>query len=126
MRRCLILTINGGSSSLKFALFAGADSPVRLLYGRVERIGMPDSRLVVADADCGPDVDSQVDAPDQTAAISLVMERLRHRVGLTNTAVVGQGIVHGGKRFCRFDPELTQVTESERSTHAPTLPQTAA
>ena len=38
-----ILTINGGSSSLKFALFALGDRPARLLSGRVERVGMPSS-----------------------------------------------------------------------------------
>ena len=34
-----ILTINGGSSSLKFAVFVAANSIERLLSGRVERIG---------------------------------------------------------------------------------------
>jgi acetate kinase len=45
--RSCILTINGGSSSLKFALFELSDRPARLLSGRVERIGMPGSRLVL-------------------------------------------------------------------------------
>ena len=42
-----ILTINGGSSSLKFAVFATADSSQRVFWGRVERVGRGNSRLVV-------------------------------------------------------------------------------
>lgn len=36
-----ILTINGGSSSIKFALFESGDSLRRILEGVVERIGLP-------------------------------------------------------------------------------------
>jgi phosphoketolase len=36
-----ILTINGGSSSIKFALFEAGDSLQRLLEGAIERIGLP-------------------------------------------------------------------------------------
>ena len=45
-----VLTINGGSSSLKFAVFVAADSIERVLSGRVERVGHGESRLVVSDA----------------------------------------------------------------------------
>jgi hypothetical protein len=39
------LTINGGSSSVKFALFGLTEPPVRMLSGQVERIGLPDTAL---------------------------------------------------------------------------------
>ena len=48
--RPYVLTINGGSSSLKFAVFAAADPIERVLSGRVERVGRGESRLVVSDA----------------------------------------------------------------------------
>ncbi len=48
--RSCFLTINGGSSSLKFALFTAADPPERLLAGRIERIGLPGPRLTVSEA----------------------------------------------------------------------------
>src|SRR5262249_35164557 len=102
--RSCILTINGGSSSLKFALFATADRPARLLSGRVERIGMPGSPLVVADADGGQQEDNAVEVPDQAAAVGLLIELLANLVGLKNVAVVGHRVVHGGNRFYR--PEL--------------------
>ncbi len=112
--RSLILTINVGSSSLKFALFAAADPPARLLSGRVERIGMPGSRLVVADDEGGQQEDRQVEAPDQTAAISHLMEHLRHHVGLTNIAVVGHRVVHGGNRFYRPERITPEVLDELR------------
>ena len=40
-----ILTINGGSSSIKFALFEAGDSLRRILEGGIERIGLPQATL---------------------------------------------------------------------------------
>ena len=38
-----ILTINGGSSSIKFALFEAGESLKRVLAGGIDRIGLPDA-----------------------------------------------------------------------------------
>ncbi len=43
----LVLTINGGSSSIKFALFEVGKSLKRILEGSIERIGLPDASLRV-------------------------------------------------------------------------------
>jgi len=102
--RSCILTINGGSSSLKFALFTQCVRPARLLSGRIERIGMQGSRLVVANADGSQKEESAVEVPDQAAAVGLLFELLDYLVGLKNIAVVGHRVVHGGNRFYR--PEL--------------------
>jgi len=42
-----ILTINGGSSSINFALFEAGGSPRRILQGAIERIGLPEATLQV-------------------------------------------------------------------------------
>ena len=42
-----ILTINGGSSSIKFALFEAGDSLRRILEGGIERIGLPEATFQV-------------------------------------------------------------------------------
>ena len=60
-----VLTINGGSSSLKFAVFAAAGPIERVVSGRVERIGHEKSRLVVSEADGSRGEDRPVDAPDE-------------------------------------------------------------
>ena len=46
-----ILTVNSGSSSIKFALFQADDSLRRILEGRIERIGLSQSTLVVKGVD---------------------------------------------------------------------------
>jgi acetate kinase len=99
--RSCILTINSGSSSLKFALFEPRVRPARLLSGRIERIGMPGSRLIVTGADGSQEEDTAVAAPDQPAAVGLLIELLEYLVGLKNIAVVGHRVVHGGNRFSR-------------------------
>ncbi|MGP0068771.1 MAG: acetate/propionate family kinase [Isosphaeraceae bacterium] len=111
--RSCILTINSGSSSLKFALFAPEDRPRRLLSGRVERIGMSGSRLVVANAD-GDQEDSEVKVPDQAAAVGLLIELLDYLVGLANIAVVGHRVVHGGNRFFHPESVTAEVLEELR------------
>ena len=42
-----ILTINGGSSSIKFALFEAGDSLRRILEGTIKRIGLPEATFRV-------------------------------------------------------------------------------
>jgi acetate kinase len=101
--RSKILTINGGSSSLKFALFAVSEGLERILSGRVERIGMPGTKLIVARANRETE-QTEVGAADQKAAVNLLIERLEQLVGRSNIAVVGHRVVHGGDRF--FRPEL--------------------
>jgi acetate kinase len=97
-----ILTINCGSSSLKFALFAPHKPPVRLLSGRVERIGMSGTKLIVAEADREPEA-SEVDAQDQAAAVNLLAEHLGRRIKLSDIAVIGHRVVHGGNRFYKSE-----------------------
>jgi acetate kinase len=106
-----ILTVNCGSSSLKFALFAAAERPIRLLSGQIERIGMPSPRLVMRSADGGQAEDRTVTVPDHTAAIKLVIKILGYLVGMANIAVIGHRVVHGGNRFhrpARISPEMLE------------------
>jgi hypothetical protein len=42
-----ILTINGGSSSIKFALFEAGDPLRRIIEGGIERIGLPEASFWV-------------------------------------------------------------------------------
>ena len=94
-----ILTINGGSSSLKFALFEQTDPSTRLVSGRVDRIGLKDARWVVANPGGGRAEDRRVDAPDQEAAVHLLIDWLERAVGFAEIAAVGHRVVHGGSRY---------------------------
>ena len=71
-----ILTVNGGSSSIKFALFEAGDSLRRILDGAIERIGLPDATLRVTGANPADGVPRPVPAPDHMAAVSALMERV--------------------------------------------------
>lgn len=94
-----VLTLNGGSSSIKFALFGTADPPARTLTGAVSRIGRPDAVLSV-----GGKGEEPFAAPDLPAAADALLDWLDDRVGLTNVAVVGHRVVHGGPHYA--DPQL--------------------
>lgn len=101
-----VLTINGGSSSIKFALFPIGGQ--RVLSGLVERIGLPDARLHVKEHD-GDSLDRGIDAPDHARAVSRLIDWFQDRIGLEAITAIGHRIVHGGERYVastRIDDEL--------------------
>jgi acetate kinase len=94
-----VLTINGGSSSLKFAVYLmdGPDTP--FYAGRVERIGRGESWLVVNGIGGAREESRAVEAPDQAAAALLVIDLLEPAIGFDAIAAVGHRVVHGGDDF---------------------------
>jgi acetate kinase len=99
MARTCVLTINGGSSSLKFAIFARTAPIIRIFSGRVERVGRSGARLVVCDADGRQREEHPVEAPDQAAAARAVIALVKDNPGLAAIGAVGHRVVHGGDRF---------------------------
>lgn len=109
-----VLTVNGGSSSLKFALFACQDTLKPLMRGRVERIGGEESRLVVSNQGGGESIDTVVQAPDHAAAARMVIEQIRRDQRLPSVAAVGHRVVHGGNRFVRTEPVSGEMLDELR------------
>src|SRR5450759_1295850 len=66
-----ILTINGGSSSIKFALFEAGGSLRRILEGRIERAGLREDTLRVRGLTQADNFLRLVTAPDHTVAVAL-------------------------------------------------------
>ena len=94
-----ILAINGGSSSIKFALFEGGDSR-RIVEGAVERIGLSEATLRVKGANPVDNVSRPLSVPDFAAAVGALMDWVeRHNTGDALTAV-GHRVVHGGPKYC--------------------------
>src|SRR5437899_2922522 len=93
-----ILTINGGSSSIKFALFDVDQPPVRVLSGKIDRIGLTDTTLSVTGADKQRATQS-IEAATQTAATSALMNWLGQHRGLDAVAAIGHRVVHGGPHY---------------------------
>jgi acetate kinase len=94
-----ILTINGGSSSIKFALFEAGDSLRRILAGEIERIGLPEASLRVKGVDPADSFSRSVKAPDHTAAVDVLMDWIEERGGRDTLAAVGHRVVHGGPKY---------------------------
>ena len=141
----LILTINGGSSSIKFALFEGGDSLRRILEGGIERIGLPEASLRVKGLNQADNFSRLVTAPDHTAAVNVLMDWLEESIGSGSLGAVGHRVVHGGpkysqpqritaemvgelRRLSAFDPEhLPEEIQLTEAFHRrfPDLPQVA-
>jgi len=104
-----VLTINGGSSSIKFALFEVGDSLRRILEGGVERIGQPEATLRVKGLNKADDFSRLVKAPDHTAAVDALMDGIEEHIGREALAAVGHRVVHGGQKYWepqRITPEM--------------------
>ncbi len=94
-----ILTINGGSSSIKFALFEAGDSLRRILEGAIDRIGLPEATLRVKGLDQADNYSRSVTAPDHTTAVGALMDWIEERSGREALTAVGHRVVHGGPKY---------------------------
>jgi acetate kinase len=99
----LILVLNNGSSSLKFAIH-DTESRSPLLSGLAERLGADDPAITFKDAD-GRRTLKLGDA-GHAGALDAVLAELSHRGWLCRLTAVGHRAVHGGERFT----ESTLVT----------------
>ncbi len=94
-----ILTVNGGSSSIKFALFEVGDSFRRILKGGIERIGQPDATFSVKSPNQRDTSSWSVAAPDHTAAVGALMDWVAERGRSDELFAVGHRLVHGGPAY---------------------------
>ena len=90
----VILTLNAGSSSLKYAVYLTAAEPELLQAGQVENIG-PLARLTVK----GGGATSEIGPADHTVAVSAILAAIDPLLDGRQVAGVGHRIVHGGKAF---------------------------
>ncbi len=113
-----ILTINGGSSSIKFSLFA-ANRLLRLkVKGQIARIGMADTVFSVEGADRSADHNKKVSfsrrivAKDHVTAMACLMAWLKLATTEHEVIAVGHRVVHGGPNFYqpqRLTPALLKA-----------------
>jgi acetate kinase len=99
----LLLTINGGSSSIRFALYAAGESLRLLLHGKLDRIGVRGTNLIVKDA-AGKQQDNwAIEAADHRAAVSVLLDWLDAQQTFASIRAVGHRVVHG---MMHTGPEL--------------------
>lgn len=104
-----ILTINGGSSSIKFALFRDTDSSAPVARGMVDRIGLSHSEMLVTVTATQQPSRRTVHAPDHRTCVGFITEWLEQQVGTGHLRAVGHRVVHGGRTYTRPErvaPEL--------------------
>jgi acetate kinase len=99
-----ILAINGGSSSIKFALFEVDASLRRSLEGGIERIGLPETTLRVKDWNLAGSFSRLIMKGDYTASVDTLLDWIEERIGPDTLTAVGHRIVHGGPKYCK--PQL--------------------
>ena len=104
-----ILTINAGSSSIKFALFKTGAVSMQIYGGAIENIGLPGAILRVESAGLAVSVLKPVTAPNHAAAMNELMDWIEMRPDTRALVAVGHRVVHGGPKYSapqRIDPGL--------------------
>ncbi len=139
-----VLTINGGSSSIRFALYDQRAPPQRLLDGKVDRIGLSGTNLTVRDSTGKPQDSRTIDLADHRSAVSFLLDWLETQPVFASVKAVGHRVVHGMThsepervtpelldelhRITPYDPEHLpleiELIEAFRRRH-PALPQVA-
>jgi acetate kinase len=90
-----ILTINGGSSSIKFALYQTGEPLKRRLHGTVDRIGMSGTNLTFDDPATNRHDSRSLAASDHKSAASLLIDWLEEQNHFESVRAVGHRVVHG-------------------------------
>jgi acetate kinase len=109
----VVLSLNVGSSSLKFALFRfSADGETRIANGAIDRIGIEGSRLRLRRLD-GSIHDQDEHLTNREAAIVAAFTAMKEH-HLPEPAAVGHRLVHGGPRHQRPERVDRALLESLR------------
>jgi acetate kinase len=98
-----ILTINGGSSSIKFALYNTGKSLKRILYGEIERIGLHDTTLTFKGLTRNEQGSRSIEASDHMSAVNSLIDWLEEQKEFSSVRAVGHRVVHG---MNHIEPEI--------------------
>ena len=103
-----VLAINGGSSSIRFAVYSADQTPSRLMGGKLDRIGSSGTNFTIDDAADGPPVVRRLPTRDHRGAIAFLLDWLDKRSLFASIAAVGHRVVHGMKHAApeRVTPKL--------------------
>jgi len=139
-----LLAINGGSSSIRFALYEMGEPLRRRLVGKVDRVGLSGMTLTFKNSDGTPPDGRTITIDDHQSAVAFLLDWLETQQGFASVRAVGHRVVHGMthtepervtpelldelRRIRPYDPEhlpleieLIEMFRQRR----PTLPQVA-
>src|SRR5882724_1761445 len=90
-----VLTINAGSSSIRFAIFEASQPPRRLLQGKIERIGGGDASLTVDHGVDSAPTRIMAEGKEHGAGIAFLLDWLESQPLFKTLDGVGHRVVHG-------------------------------
>ncbi len=90
-----IAVINGGSSSIKFALYSSGAVLQRTVDGAVDLSGANGARLTFTDRTSNPPEHSSLDIPATTSASGFLVDWMESRPSFKAIRAVGHRVVHG-------------------------------
>jgi acetate kinase len=94
-----ILTVNSGSSSVKFGLYEMGQDENLLLSGSLERIGLRRGVFKIKDASGKPLMDEEKDYSDHNVALKSLFDWLENHEPGQSIDAVGHRVVHGGPEY---------------------------
>jgi acetate kinase len=97
-----VVVFNGGSSSIRFAVYEAGDTLRRRLDGKIDRIGVSDARFSVSDPAGTPRTARPLRAADRGAAVGALLDWLEAQPIFASVTAAGHRVVHG---LQHFEPE---------------------
>ena len=90
-----LLTINGGSSSVRFAVYSCETHPKLTLSGKIDRIGERGATLMLAGMGARVGSSVPISAPDRHAAVRCILKSVGEHTKASSIRAVGHRVVHG-------------------------------
>ena len=95
----LVLILNAGSSSLKFAVFNSRPALIRTFTGAIDRIGSANASFTLSNIESKQTERAEISATDHVAGLEHLLQRLSKTSGAADFSAVGHRVVHGGPRY---------------------------
>ncbi len=93
-----ILTLNAGSSSIRFALYQIGEALERTLDGKIDRIGLSETNLSFTASNRKPSGRCNLAAEDHRSATAFLIDWLEQQQAFISVRAVGHRVVHGMQR----------------------------
>ena len=91
----LILTVNAGSSSIKFALFEATGKPRRVISGTIDRVGQSGTRFITHDSQGRQQISRSINTQDHGSAAEFLLDFLGAQKEFGDVRAIGHRVVHG-------------------------------
>jgi acetate kinase len=109
-----ILTINAGSSTIKFAVFCRDGAPDRVLTGKVDGVGDSEAALVAAETARGGTYRQPIRAGDHREGANSLIDWITEWNGKQHFQAIGHRVVHAGTKLERHQAVTPELIEELR------------